>query len=253
MFKLIKYELQGIYKEILGALILMLVLSLLLYTRIGIWKDGSIGGLVAVIIMVAMVWAFISSIKIFSKYMYDDTGYLMFTLPKTGYSILGSRIIVALIELWATIGMSLLIVKVILNKVITDQIIKEQMKNALSNVKTSDMFTIFISITFSWISIMMLIYFCIILSKIVINRKKIGKFGSFVTFIIFTVALGNFTPWLEKTFPKTINLLSITKSGGVLANFNGASTNVANMIFEISLTIVFFLSTAYFIDKKLEL
>ena len=124
MFNLIKYELQGIYKQILGVIVVMLVLSLLLYSRIGTWQDASIISLTVLITMSALIWSFIVSIKIYSKYMYDDSGYLMFTLPKTGYSILGSRIIIAVLDLWVTLGMSFLILKGILNKVITNQVIR---------------------------------------------------------------------------------------------------------------------------------
>lgn len=254
MFNLIKYELQGIYKQILGVMIVMLVLSLLLYSRIGTWQDASIISLAVLITMSALIWSFIVSIKIYSKYMYDDSGYLMFTLPKTGYSILGSRILIAVLDLWVTLGMSFLILKGILNKVITNQVIREQLKTSLRTITTSDIFFMIVMFTFTWIFTMMLIYFCITLSKIVLNRKKIGKFGSFITFIIFTIVLGNFTPWLQKTFPQSIDFFA-NKGNMSLGAYNSTigSINIATMLFEIALVVGFFFSVSYFIDKKLEL
>lgn len=245
MFKLVKYELQGIYKELLGALIIMLVLALLLYTRIGTWQNGSIIGLTVIIIIAPGVWAFISSIKIYSKYMYDDTGYLMFTLPQNGYSIVTSRIIVALIQLWSILAMSILITKGILSKVITDEVMKQQIRITLSSIKTSDWLTLVLSITFSWIYMMMLIYFCVTLSKVVINRRKMGKLGAFIIFIVLTIALGNFSSWLEKTFPSTISIFHSVSTSTTL--------NTASSIFDVITMLIFFFLTSYFIDKKLEL
>ena len=96
MFNLVKYELKGYYKDFIIAIGIIALVSLGLLTRINVWQDQSIGGISFMLSFAAMVVVFIWNIKIFSRDMYEDSGYLLCTLPQTGYSILASKLITAL-------------------------------------------------------------------------------------------------------------------------------------------------------------
>ena len=98
MFKLIKYELRSTFLTILGICITVIIANLLLMTKKGSW-DVAVPGLSICLIIGAIIVIFISSLKIMSKYLHGDEGYLLFTLPQSGASIITSRLITALIQI----------------------------------------------------------------------------------------------------------------------------------------------------------
>ena len=55
-------------------------------------------GLSCLIYFGGIVAIFIGNIRMFTRDLKEDTGYLLFTLPQSGYSILGEKLIVVLIE-----------------------------------------------------------------------------------------------------------------------------------------------------------
>lgn len=113
MGRYIKYEMKGSYKFILGVLALVLILTTGIYGYIANTKEGSaLGatfmGLSTLVIFGTLLTTFLYIVGSFRKELYEDRGYLTFTLPLTGNQILGSKLIVAIIwfaVLGAVIGL----------------------------------------------------------------------------------------------------------------------------------------------------
>ena len=99
MFKLIKYELRSTFLTILGICISVIIANLFLMTKKDSWDMNAVTGLSVCLIIGAIIVIFISSLKIMSKYLHEDSGYLLFTLPQSGTSIITSRLITALIQI----------------------------------------------------------------------------------------------------------------------------------------------------------
>jgi ABC-2 type transport system permease protein len=252
MFKLVKYELRSTFFTILGICISVIAANLFLMTKKNSWDNDAIIGLSVTLVIGAMIVIFISSLKIMSKYLHGHEGYLLFTLPKSGTTIITSRIITALIQTTIVAFVSLLMLYLTIPVEIDLSFLKDIKLSVI-------LFSIVLPIG-GMVSSLTFIYFCMVIGKVALKGKKLGKIGSFIIFII----LSGLTSWLSykigTIFPQTINLTGssifnsfrstapgLTISGGVL------NINIAEIIFEIVTFIGFFISSSYLIDNKLDL
>ena len=92
MFKLVKYELRANFLTIIGICITVIVANLLLMTKKDTWSVA-VPALSVCFTIGALIVIFIASLKIMSQYLHGDSGYLLFTLPQSGKSIMASRLI----------------------------------------------------------------------------------------------------------------------------------------------------------------
>ena len=131
MKKYMKYEIKGSYKFILGIIAILIIASTIIQWNIKVGMDkaltfgdgtptslaGIMMGLSVLVIFGAFLVAAFHIIGSFRKELYEDRGYLTFTLPLSGYQIVGSKLIVAI--LWFTaIGVSILIFNIILGLIL---------------------------------------------------------------------------------------------------------------------------------------
>jgi ABC-2 type transport system permease protein len=251
MFKLIKYELRSTFFTILGICISVIVASILLMTRKNSWDRQLIIGLAACLVIGAMIVIFISSLKIMSRYLHGDEGYLLFTLPQSGTAIITSRLITALIQISIVLFLSLLMFYLIIPEEIDLSLFKQIEFSVILYSIIEYVWGIFYSLTF--------IYFCMVIGKVALKGKKLGKIGSFIIFIVLSILMSWLSSKISSIFPQTLslgssiadNLKSTTSnfsiSGGVL------KINIANAIFEIITFVGFFISATHLIDKKLDL
>ncbi|GCD11490.1 hypothetical protein [Clostridium tagluense] len=249
MFKLIKYELRSNFLTILGSCISVIIASLLLMTKKGTWGVG-VPGLSACLTIGALIVIFISSLKIMSRYLYGDEGYLLFTLPQSGASIIASRLITALIQICIISFVCFLMSYFTVTEKID--------LSFLRNLKLSGVLFYIIQYIWGLVYFLTFIYFCMVIGKVALKGKKLGKIGSFIIFIILSIALSWLSTKITNIFPQTLNF-----GGSSIANNFGASNsdfsisggrlNIASTIFDIITFVGFFLSTTYLIDKKLDL
>jgi len=252
MFKLVKYELRSTFFTLLGIFISVILANLLLITKKGSWEVAVIPAFSVCIAIAALIVIFISSLKIMSKYLYGEEGYLLFTLPQSGASIIASRLITALTQ----ISIVALISLFMFYFAIPDQI----NLSFLKNLKANEILFIIIGYIWATISSLTFIYFCMVIGKVALKGKKLGKIGSFVIFIIISLVISWLSLKITTLFPQTINL------GGTLKAYNFAtsnpglsvldgvlSVNIAQCIFDIITFAGFFITTSYLIDKKLDL
>lgn len=251
MFKLIKYELRSTALTILGICITVIVANLLLMTKKGTW-DVAVPGLSICLTIGAIIVIFISSLKIMSKYLHGDEGYLLFTLPQSGISIISSRLITALIQITIVIFISLSMFFLI---------VPEEINLSFLKILTvSQILFSIIAYIWSVVSSLTFIYFCMVIGKVALKGKKLGKIGSFIIFIVISVAMSWLTFKIATLFPQTFNLggSSIasnfkTSNSGFSISGGEFNINIASTIFDIITYVGFFFTTTYLIDKKLDL
>ncbi|MFT5873141.1 MAG: ABC-2 type transport system permease protein [Clostridium sp.] len=251
MFNLVKYELRATFLTILGICTTVIIANLLLMTKKGSWEPTGIVGLSMCLAIGAIIVIFISSMKIMSKYLHEDSGYLLFTLPQSGMSIITSRLITSLIQISIVSLVSFLMFY--LN-------IPDEILSYFKDLKLAVIVYNIFSSTWATMYFLMLIYFCMVIGKVALKGKKLGKIGSFIIFIILSLGISWLSLKLTTLFPQTINL-----GGSSIANNFGASNsgfslsvdapiiNIASAIFDIIIFIGFFVTTSYLIDKKLDL
>lgn len=252
MFKLIKYELRATFLTIIGTCISVILANLFLMTKNDSWGTQPVTALSVCVIIAAIIVIFISSLKIMSKYLHEDSGYLLFTLPQSGMSILCSRLITALIQISIVGFVSFLMFYFTVMQGMDLSFLKDVDFSVIPYTIIGYILSTFYSLTF--------IYFCMVIGKVALKNKKLGKIGSFILFIILSSLMSWLAFKIGTAFPQTLNLggsalnnsFKSTTSSFTISDL-GLNINIANSIFDIITFAGFFFSTSYLIDKKLDL
>ncbi|WP_416828895.1 hypothetical protein [Ectobacillus polymachus] len=273
MFKYMKYEIKGTYKFILGLLALVLILFTGIYAYISkadrVFTLGSLFiGLSIMIIFGAALVVFLYIVGSFRKELYEDSGYLTFTLPLTGNQIVGSKLIVAL--LWFLIlGMVIAIYNFIMVMIfipVEMNIVK--LFSMIQGVSIKEIIFVVLTPVFSGVSILILIYFSMSLSKVTFRNKKIGGLW-FILFLLLggVLAYGDYE--ICKLLPYYLDLNSfhlttmetlngqyhlVNNNDGFYMSVSGAfAINIASCVYNVGTIVALFLGTSYLIERKINL
>lgn len=276
-----KYEIKGTYKYILGVLALVLILTTGIYFYMSRANQGSaVGGifimLSSLILFGTALVTFLYIVGSFRKELYEDRGYLTFTLPLTGNQILGSKLMVAL--LWfLTLGIVIGVYNMIM--VLSFSPVEVNLSEAFSVmtqvISIKGILVVALTAIFSIVNMLVLIYFSMALSRVTFRNKRIGSLW-FIVFLILSAflaygqfAIAEFLPYyfelntmnvgtmdmLDYQFNLEINNGVVNFNNGVPMNTNVGMTtfNIASAIYSIGTTIALFLGTGYLIEKKINL
>lgn len=276
MGRYIKYEIRGSYKFILGVLALVLILTTGIYAYISNAREGSalgatFTGLSVLVIFGTLLTTFLYIVNSFRKELYEDRGYLTFTLPLTGNQILGAKLIVAF--MWfVLLGVVIAIYNGIM--VLSFSPVKINISELFSilksmNIAYRELFIFGLTAIIGGISTLILIYFSMALSRVTFRNKKIGGFW----FVIFLVLSGIVTYGQVKViqvlpYYLDLNTFKIASShmlsygfnitinnGGLImsGDLGGTILNIAGFIYSIVIGVLMFLGTGYLIENKIDL
>ncbi|MFL0196534.1 hypothetical protein ACJDU8_13355 [Clostridium sp. WILCCON 0269] len=261
MFKLVKYELKGCFKDFIIMVCTIIILNLALLTRINVWSPDAIFSLNLLIGFAVAVVVIIWNIRLFSRDLYEDTSYLLFTIPKSGKNILMNKIVTAIIQC--------IIVSIIVGifTVILLQILRLTQNFLVFDVTAFRQFvTAFtpqfiaagiLSSMVVYITFLLTVYLAITLGKVAIKNRKLGKLGTFAIFIVLTLAQIKLEDIFLKIFPQTFNL-KVINIKNVTINTNGMVSSgidlsISLIVLSIIIIIAMFYATAYLIENKLDL
>lgn len=289
MKKFIKYEIKGTYKFILGILLIIILASSMIqyniFNEIKSFEYNQIDEsmnllrfmfvLSIFVIFGAFITAFFYIVGSFRKELYEDRGYLTFTLPLSGNQVLGGKLLVAL--MWNTLlGISTVLYNIILAMILFKGDLKVIFEELLTVVDIG-LVTTGITGVLSAILTLILIYFSISLSKVSIRNKKIGGMWFIIFLIISGVTsyisskIGGAVPYfLDVNTFKLITLdgireimnnsisssmmgLNITLGNSMMNGLYPGYINIASFITEILLGVAFFMGTGYLIEERIEL
>lgn len=276
MLKYVKYEIRGTYKFILGILALVFILLTVMYAYSN--KEGSLFHSAQIFMPIgvmllfgAALIAFLYIVGSFRKELYEDSGYLTFTLPLTGNQIPGSKLIAALIW-FIGLGIAVALINFLLMMIFSPFHIYHlsQLFFMISKVLSikACIYMIF-SMACSVVSVLLLIYFSMTLGKVTFRHKKIGGLW-FVLFIILSSVFGYIDTEISQWIPYYLDLSTfhvVTPAsyddllqmhyhiGGLYLNAVSkyVATNIASSVYHLALMIALFLGTGYLIEKKIDL
>lgn len=283
MRKYMKYEIKGTYKFILGIIAIMMIASTTIQLNISKeikFASGPLGStneitgfqilLIITSILVifgAFLIAFFYIIGSFKKELYEDRGYLTFTLPLTGNQILGSKLIVSL--LWFTaLGISIILYNLVFAMILygSDWI---DIGKEIFEMINSGVLSLGIVSGLSSIMTLILIYFSIALSRVSFKNKKIGGLW-FVIFLILNVLSSYLVLQISELIPYFLNLKTFKilhyYEIGILPNMNNgignimilgnnyeAYINIIGNLTQLTISVLAFLATGYLIEKKIDI
>ncbi len=285
MRKYMKYEIKGSYKIILGIIAMVLIASTIIQVNISgqIKLDSAdsantINGFGTFMLVVsisvifgAFLTAFFQIIGSFRKELYEDRGYLTFTLPLTGNEILGAKLLVA-ITWFLVLGISIVAYNLLLGALLYGS----QWTNFINSIRqiignaNIEIFSIAMVSLLSAIVTLILIYFSMALSRVNIRNKKIGGLW-FIIFIVLNSLVSYFIVKIVNALPYFLSLDSfkilhsyelnflprlgnIAKHQIILFGNNfDVYINVFGILTMLIIGISAFLATGYLIEKKIDL
>ncbi len=203
-------------------------------TTIGSGGTG-VAILSALLGIAALIVIFISSLTLMSDYLYDRQGYLLFTLPQSGFSITASRLVAAVIQ------MSIVTIVSLLMFCIIDQ---ARLVNAiLHNIAVQELLYSILMYIWTIVSTLTFIYFCMVVGKIALKGKTLGKIGSFIIFILLSIMRTGLTAIISNSFPQIMQLNSVTT----------ITINIGSTIFDVIIIAILFMATSYLLECKVDL
>lgn len=270
----IKYEIKGTYKFILGILtILFIAFTLIQFNIYRQINTGSLtnisGGFLMAISFLAIFGAFLTAffyiVSSFRKELYEDSGFLTFTLPLTGSQILGAKTTVAIIW-FLLIGGFTLLYNTILGNLLFGGF--WTIYNEILNQVGDSILSISILGIISSILTLLLIYFSMAIGRISIKNKKIGGIW-FVIFLILNGLLSYIITKLSGIMPYYVNLNKFQTLSPVEYNLMTFSTdissnlgifsngyfyiNISSLLLHLLFIILVFLATSNIIEKRIDL
>ncbi|MBU3194039.1 hypothetical protein [Clostridium algidicarnis] len=252
MFKYLKYELKGSYKLPIGLLVIMALWCPILYSRIGKWDIQIISTLTFLTCFAALLVAFIYIIHLYKQDFSDERGYLTFTLPLNGKSILCGKLLLSFIWLIVASIASISFISIIYIK---------GLNTTFGQISiTLPLLIPFIYMVVGLLTTILTIFISITLSKVAFRNKRIGGI-SFVIFILLNTAIGFLNLQLVKLFPQSIELPGGRIVSIVSSSMNGSNNlggfysyiNIVTAIFYLVVIVGLFTFNSYLIDKKLDL
>ncbi|MFL0253227.1 hypothetical protein ACJDT4_22735 [Clostridium neuense] len=249
MPNLIKYELKTVWRDLLVILAVIILLNLALLTRINVWQSELVFGSSCLIYFGGLVAVFISNIRIFTRDLKEDTGYLLFSVPQSGYSILGGKLVVVLLEFVSSsiIGIAFM------------YIFSEQLSFKLFNGFNGGSVLQMLGTLYGYISLIIVIYFIIAFTKMIMKGKRLSGLVEVIIFIAFGVISYYLEDIIEKILPQRMNIsggivnLNISSSKISDAAYGNVSFNIANGVLGFIITVILFVATAYILEKKIDI
>ena len=262
MGKLLKYEFKGSFKLFFGTFVAAILLCIAV--MFGIDNGELRFGLGILIWFVIFIVVLIFNINNFKNELYEERGYLTFTLPVSGRKFLTSKMIAAFI--WFVICYILATISIdIIAKKSLSQNILSLLKNLLYS-KELMIVSVFSSLLYIFTFILM-VYFSITLTRIGLKSGKLSGFVAFIVFIIMNFIIVRLQMLIINILPYNLSLnskslqmssssvLNITFGNNALISIShGAVTlNIAGTVFSILIFIGMFIVTSYIIENKLDL
>ncbi len=277
MGKFMKYEIKGNYRFILGILAIVIIASTIIQINMLDEMNKSMLGqessfnfmrfLLVIAIFVIFGAYLVAAFRIIGSFrneLYEDRGYLTFTLPLTGNQIVGAKLIVAV--MWIIV---LGIVTALYNIILASILFKADWKTfiqILNQTLAGQDLGLIIRIIcsgliFSGVSLLntlILIYFSMALSKVSIRNKKIGGLW-FIIYVIINITAAYLVYKFGDILPLYLDLenlrLSSMNNPWSSNSYMGSYyiVNITNFIGMILVSIGAFIGTGYLIEKKIDL
>lgn len=258
MGKFLKYELKGNCKLLSGLIAVAVLLYTIVLLKINDSNTPIMIALFSTVTFGLFIMTLVFVVNSFKNELYEDRGYLTFTLPLSGRKILLAKLLGGII--WFIVaGIIVSIFSLLLMASSIPGFLHELSQlNSYVNVKA----VLMISVLFAIICVMvllLLIYFSITITKVAVRKKKISGFLGLLVFIVLNFIILYIGYRVMNLFPQTVNI-DLNFLLGAKAKYDLVSTdgqgfgiNIALIIYDILVCIAIFLSTAYLMDNKIDI
>jgi len=247
MMTLLKYEIYRRWRWLVLRYAAFIIIGAILLNRVSSpayqykFIGESIGKFIFVSLVIFVI-IIVEGINMLKEDLFEESGYLTFTIPEKGRTILASKLALLLLQLilWTiiTIGFG----SIFLSKLPYPEII--QIK---SQIDFSFLPTILFLLTV-FFNFVLMIHFSLTLTKtLLVNKKYSGilSLGIFF-FLVYLIEKVYYGPFLNQIKHVSIHY-------GIEARINFLSGGYTAVFLNIILTAIFFTATAYLLENKMNI
>jgi hypothetical protein len=260
MLKIIKYDFIRKYMLILITIISAILLNILAITKSG--TTGSIGFLVTFPLLIGTLYIG-DIIKMYSDDLNKRSGYMLFMTSNSGYKIIVSKVITAILE-----GISIILlylVFILINSVYISYaqgfeltININQVLYAINQVLSGNLgfnlghvFVFLSAALILSISFILTAYTAITIRKSIFSEVKLGGFLSFVIFIALNWATSYVTSKLVSLMTPYYN--NIQNSGNIISSTQLLMALIPIMVIVVIECLLMIIGSGYLLEKKINL
>lgn len=247
MMTLLKYEIYRRWRWLVLRYAAFIIIGAILLNRVSSpayqykFIGESIGKFIFVSLVIFVI-IIVEGINMLKEDLFEESGYLTFTIPEKGRTILASKLALLLLQLilWTiiTIGFG----SIFLSKLPYPEII--QIK---SQIDFSFLPTILFLLTV-FFNFVLMIHFSLTLTKtLLVNKKYSGilSLGIFF-FLVYLIEKVYYGPFLNQ-------IKHVSLHYGIEARINFLSGGYTAVFLNIILTAIFFTATAYLLENKMNI
>lgn len=255
MLKLVKYEFIKKYKLALITLVVAIAMNLYLLTR---GMAGSTMFLALFPVIMAVVYIG-DIIKMYGDDLNKKSGYMLFMTPKSGYEIIISKLITAIIEGLAILLLYFVFVVVNGSYIIYNSGIDININHVIVSVNDllsgsfgfnlGHLFMFLLTAMLFLISFITTAYTAMTIRKSVFSEVKFGGAISFIIFILLNWALTSFSSEFYNLLTPYYNSYSASMPTATELVYIFLPINIFSLIQSIILTIC----SGYLLEKKINL
>ena len=247
MMTLLKYEIYRRWRWLALRYVALIIIGAILLNRISTpalqYKFlGESTGKFIFTSLVIFVIIIIEGINMLKEDLFEDCGYLTFTIPKKGRTILASKLVLLFMQLvlWTSITVGF-------GSIFYSKLPYREMVQIKSQVDFSFLPTVLFILT-AFFNLVLMIHFSLTLTKTLLVNKRYSNLLSigiffFLAYLIEKVYYG---PFLNQ-------IRYISLHYGIEAKINFLSGGYTAVFLNIILTAVFFTATAYLLENKINI
>lgn len=250
MLSLLKYEIKNRRMTLLGLTIIILLNLVILYKiepQVSPNMDSKSTAMILLYFLIA-TFSFpiliIESIRVLGNDLFGNTGYLLFTLPKSSYKILGAKVLTVFLGylIWLFINMLF------------------GFLNFYKLASGADIFAIFLdyfpqfiepalmwllSFTVSFLVFILTIYFAMTLTKSLLVNNKHKFLISSLIFLLISYLITKISNFLGPN--EFLHMQKLANGGAILI------PNIEIILFDLILGVILFFGSSYLLANRINL
>jgi len=192
--------------------------------------------------LVILIIIIVEGINMLKEDLFEECGYLTFTIPKKGRTILASKLVLLFLQLSFWTIISIAFGSILISKLPYREIVE---------IKTQINFYFFPTVLFiltAFFNFVLMIHFSLTLTKtLLVNKRYSGllSIGIFF-FLVYLIEKVYYGPFLNQIKHISIEI-------GSRSNIDLLSGGYTAVFLNIILTAIFFTATAYLLEKKINI
>jgi hypothetical protein len=247
MMTLLKYKIYRRWRWLVLRYATLVIIGVILLNRVSspVYQYEFIGesiGKFALTSLVIFIIIIVEGINMLKEDLFEECGYLTFTIPEKGRTILASKLVLLLLQLilWAVITIEF-------GSIFFSKLAYPEIVEIKSQIDFSFLPTVLFLLT-AFFNFVLMIHFSLTLTKtLLINKKYSGLLSMGIFFLlIYLIEKVYYGPFLNQ-----IRYISI--HSGIETKINFLSGGYTAVFLNIILAAIFFTATAYLLEKKINI